>query len=59
MNNYTRMSICNNIDMLKGNINRMCVTSDIDELNKMFSVAVKRLVFIHDENKKRLEESGE
>lgn len=37
----------NEVDMLKGNINRMCVTSDLDELDKMYEFALKRLKSIY------------
>ena len=46
---------CNNeIEMLKGNINRMCVTDNIKELESMFIFAGMRLVVIKDYNKKRI-----
>ena len=41
-------------DMLKGNINRMCVTDDIDELNSMVKYAMKRIQKIFDVNLERL-----
>ena len=31
------------IDMLQGNINRMCVTDDLNELNEMYNFAHRRL----------------
>lgn len=34
-------------DMLKGNINRMCVCDDIKELEDMYSWATKRLFRIY------------
>ena len=42
------------IDMLHGNINRMCVTNDVDELNSMYDYAKKRLVTILLANVERL-----
>lgn len=35
--------ISNHKDMLKGNINRMCVSDDIEELIKMYQVAILRI----------------
>ena len=45
------------IDMLKGNINRMCVTDDREELDKMFFHAIKSLNRIHDGNFERIRET--
>ena len=42
------------IDMLKGKINRMCVTKEDKELNKMFDFALLRLEAIYDYNKERV-----
>ena len=41
-------------DMLKGNINRLFLSDDIDELQSMFSWADKRLKLIYEYNLKRL-----
>ena len=38
-----RRRIENECDMLKGNINRMCVTDDIKELYKQADFAVRRI----------------
>lgn len=38
-----RRCIENEFDMLKGNINRMCVTDDIKELYKQADFAVRRI----------------
>lgn len=38
----------NEYDMLIGNINRMFVTDDLNELNNMFTFAIKRIVAIYD-----------
>lgn len=38
-----RQCIENECDMLKGNINRMCVTDDIKELYKQADFAVRRI----------------
>ena len=38
-----RQLIENECDMLKGNINRMCVTDDIKELYKQADFAVRRI----------------
>ena len=43
-------------DLLKGNINRMCVTEDLSELDDMFNRAVNRLKTIYDLNYKRISE---
>ena len=44
------------IDMLRGNINRMCVTDDEDELAYMRDVAIRRIQKIHLINFNKLEE---
>lgn len=41
-------------EMLKGNINRMCVTDDIDELERIFIFAKNRLEEIYQYNKSNL-----
>lgn len=46
----------NEIDMLKGNINRMCVTDDFDELWDMTSFAIRRILNLYEINKKRVDE---
>ena len=43
------------IDMLRGNINRMCVADDCEELDDMTLWAIKRICTLRDLNKKRLE----
>ena len=43
-------------EMLKGNINRMCVTDDEDELAYMRDVAIRRIQKIHLINSIKLEE---
>ncbi len=52
LKNYKELS--GEIDMLQGNINRMCVTSDIEELQRMYKVAKKRIDEIYWYNEKRL-----
>ena len=42
------------IDMLRGNINRMCVTDDLSEMISMYEFAQKRLEKIYKHNKDRL-----
>ncbi len=42
------------LDMLNGNINRMCVTDDVDELNSMYGYAKKRLLIIMLTNVERI-----
>ena len=44
------------LDMLKGNINRMCVTDSRDELMMMYAWANKRLNSIMTMNEERLKE---
>ena len=56
MSNYERFSIDihNEKDMLNGNINRMCVTDDVKELNDMFKHALDRIANIYAVNNIRL-----
>lgn len=49
--------LSNEIRMLEGNINRMCVTKDNDELERMFKFAKSRLDDIYTYNKSRVEET--
>ena len=44
-------------DMLKGNINRMCVTDDLDELESMAEYAIDRIKKIWRINYERLTEN--
>lgn len=46
----------NSVDLLKGCINRMCVTDDLDELDKRFIGAVCMLSDLYAVNKKRIAE---
>ena len=50
----TQQELMNECDMLQGNINRMMVTDDHEELLTMFAYAHKRLGEIYWENKKRI-----
>lgn len=43
----SRQELNNQIDMLKGNINRMCITDSVEELDLMYYTAMKRLDDIH------------
>lgn len=43
----THEELMNECDMLKGNINRMMVTKDLKELQKMYEIAEYRLQKIH------------
>lgn len=45
-------------DMLEGNLNRMSVTDDMEELEDMYSFAKKRIEKIYTINKERLEETN-
>ena len=56
MTNEDRQKLDIEIDMLRGNINRMCVTHDLKELNIMYYWANKRLFSIFDMNLERLKE---
>ena len=53
------LKIDEQIDLLKGNINRMCVTDDMMELQRMFDYARIRLNNIHSINFKRLTEEDD
>ena len=46
--------IWNEEDMLKGNISRMCVTDDMEEFERMFEFAKKRILTIYTINLFRL-----
>ena len=52
----TRNELYLECDLLKGNINRMCVTDNFEELDKMELVAIERIRRIFDYNFKRLSE---
>lgn len=51
-----RKKLDNELDMLKGNINRMCVTDSRDELMTMYAWANKRLNCIMTMNEERLKD---
>lgn len=51
--------IYNEKDMLEGNINRMCVTDDMDELLSMKNFAMKRIERIFQVNYERLTDEGD
>ena len=46
-------------DMLKGNINRMCVTDELGELESMRNYAISRINRIYNTNLERLSEVTE
>lgn len=52
-----RRVLKNELDMLQGNINRMCVTDDEEELLSMQEWAKMRIDTIYSLNKQRLEET--
>ena len=54
----TRQESHNVADALQGNINRMCLTKDKNELELMLSFAIRRVVAIYDYNSQRLYEEG-
>jgi flagellin-specific chaperone FliS len=39
--------IKNEINMLQGSLNRMCVTTSVEELDKIYDVAIRRIIKIH------------
>lgn len=43
-----RYKLSNEVDMLKGNIARMCVTDDFNELERMVYFALRRIHTIED-----------
>lgn len=51
---YNRKELTIEVDMLKGNINRMCVTDDPDELREMVYYARQRLDAIYTYNMTRV-----
>lgn len=51
---FNYISIKNEYDMLKGNINRMFVSDDIDEVISMYEFAKKRLERIFSANHERV-----
>lgn len=46
----------NAVDMLKGSINRMCVTDDINDLCDRFTSAILDLVVLYTVNRKKIKE---
>lgn len=50
--NYNELD--NEINMLKGNINRICVSDDYEELERMYMYAKIRLDEIYDYNLSRI-----
>lgn len=50
----TRQELMNECDSLQGNINRMMVTDDKEELYEMYCWAKARLETIYRENSKRI-----
>ena len=54
--NYKEM--CTEKDMLEGNINRMFVTNDIEEVCNMYVFAKERLDVLFKENCKRITEKN-
>ena len=49
-----RNKISNEYDLLRGNMNRMCVTDDFDELERMVYFAMRRIHQLEDLNRERL-----
>lgn len=50
----TRQELYDEIGMLNGNVNRMCVTDIIDELNSMKEWAEKRIKKLFESNLSRI-----
>lgn len=50
----TRQELMNQADMLQGNINRMMVTKDFEELSSMYQWVERRLQIIYRERVKEL-----
>lgn len=44
----------NSVDMLKGSINRMCVTDDLNELRERFTSAMLSLADLYNVNHQKL-----
>ena len=49
-----RIKINNEYDLLQGNMNRMCVTDNIEELERMVYFAMRRIHQLEDLNRERL-----
>ena len=59
LNNDDRRELDMQMDMIKGNLNRMCVSDTKMELDNMYNFAKKRLAYIYELNFKRLEVEDE
>ena len=59
MTKFDLNKVCNIEDMLQGNINRMCVTHDMKELNDMRAWAEARIAEIFEMNCSRINEEIE
>lgn len=46
----------NSVDMLKGSINRMCVTDDMNELRERYTSAMLSLTDLYNVNRQKLRE---
>lgn len=44
----------NSVDMLKGSINRMCVTDDLNELRERYTSAMLSLTDLYNVNRQKL-----
>ncbi len=49
-----RIAIHNESDMLEGNINRMFLTDDMNELNRMYGFAITRILRIYEYHNERI-----
>lgn len=52
--NEKHKEIVNKGDMLKGCVNRMCVSNNIDEINRMLTASILYLTEIYNVNKERV-----
>lgn len=59
MDRHIRFEQDRQIDMLKGNVNRICVSRDKEELKHQYEVAKNRLDDLYFINLKRVENGSE
>jgi hypothetical protein len=59
MTEKDRRILDDDMDMIKGNLNRMCVCDTIKELEEMYNFAAKRLFRIYRINLERLIDKAE
>ena len=59
LNNTDRKELDMQMDMIRGNLNRMCTSETKEELDSMYDFAKQRLDYIYELNTKRLEVNDE